>query len=215
MENIKSFWSTYSRDIVWGCFAGMVAAILCFLLSGCSVAYCLTESGNVSGSYQLDTSSIDYLYPDGNAINGSSTGTFSHSGVAVLDGVSYEFTSIAFSTVQMRIATSDGNVVLATTDGWNYSSVLITFDSPWVLGDGLSDNVMRSVLSAADWLSAPEPFPDSIGSSVTSLVSWLGDGLTAIISGSLSSLLPLIGIGVAVSVLLVAWLFIKRSTWGT
>lgn len=57
---------------------------------------------------------------------------------------------------------------------------------------------------------------EAIGSGVTSVIGWLGTVLTALTSetGALASLLPLIGIGVAVSVVMLVFVMIRRATWG-
>lgn len=55
---------------------------------------------------------------------------------------------------------------------------------------------------------------EAIGSGVTSVIGYAGQVVTAIISGSLSSLLPVVGMAVGIG--LVGWGIrtVKSLTWG-
>ena len=55
---------------------------------------------------------------------------------------------------------------------------------------------------------------DTIGSTLTSVIGYVGQTVTAVISGELVSLLPVVCLGIAVSVLSFGIKTIKRLTWG-
>ena len=46
------------------------------------------------------------------------------------------------------------------------------------------------------------------------IIDWVGDVVTALLSGSLTQLLPLFGIGIAVSAFFMAMKAIRGVTWG-
>lgn len=61
----------------------------------------------------------------------------------------------------------------------------------------------------------PPPDPlDSVGSGLTVVLDWVGATVSALFSGELAGLLPLVAVPVAVTLLLVAIIVIKRSIWG-
>lgn len=61
----------------------------------------------------------------------------------------------------------------------------------------------------------PPPDPlESVGSGLTIVLAWVGATVSALFSGSLSGLLPLVAVPVAITLLLVAIIVIKRSIWG-
>lgn len=55
---------------------------------------------------------------------------------------------------------------------------------------------------------------DSVTTGVTSVIGWVGDVVTALTSGELSALLPLFGVGIAVSAVLLGVKMIKGLVWG-
>lgn len=57
----------------------------------------------------------------------------------------------------------------------------------------------------------------AVTSALSTVISWCGDVITAIVgeSGALSELLPLWAIGVAISALLLGVKVIKSFAWGT
>lgn len=55
----------------------------------------------------------------------------------------------------------------------------------------------------------------AIGSALTSVIGWVGSVVTALLSGSLSDLLPIFAIGIAVSVLMLGVKAIKSFAWGS
>lgn len=61
----------------------------------------------------------------------------------------------------------------------------------------------------------PPPDPlESVGSGLTVVIDWVGAAVSALFSGELSGLLPLVAIPVAITILIVAIVVIKRSIWG-
>lgn len=177
-------------------------------------AFAATDTGSVYGSYLIDLDALFPLLDVGNATPIHVTGT------AVVNGVTYQIEQLqASSSGFYVIAYPSQGIQIVHAGTLRVDSLELTLDATQLDLTGssataLADQWLFRVLRASEWLDAPEPFLDSIGSSVQSLVSWLGNGLTAITSGPLSPMLPLIGIGVAVSVVLVVWLLIKRSSWG-
>ena len=66
-------------------------------------------------------------------------------------------------------------------------------------------------------LPPPPPPPDlkeSVSSGLTIVLDWVGATVSALFSGELAGLLPLVAIPVAITLLLVAIIVIKRSIWG-
>lgn len=70
-----------------------------------------------------------------------------------------------------------------------------------------------SVLYTPTLPPPPDPL-DSVGSGLTIVLDWVGATVSALFSGSLSGLLPLVAVPVAITLLLVAIIVIKRSIWG-
>lgn len=63
----------------------------------------------------------------------------------------------------------------------------------------------------------PPPPPDlkeSVTSGLTTVLDWVGATVSALFSGDLAGLLPLVAIPVAITILIVAIVVIKRSIWG-
>ena len=59
----------------------------------------------------------------------------------------------------------------------------------------------------------PDPM-ESVGSGLTVVIDWVGATVSALFSGELAGLLPLVAIPVAITILIVAIVVIKRSIWG-
>lgn len=57
-------------------------------------------------------------------------------------------------------------------------------------------------------------FMEAIGSALTEVIGWIGEVITALLSGSLSALLPLFALGVVVSVIMLAVKVVRSFTWG-
>ena len=55
----------------------------------------------------------------------------------------------------------------------------------------------------------------AVTSALTTVISWCGTVVTAVLSGDLSDLLPLLAVGVAVSALMLGVKCIKSFAWGT
>lgn len=57
---------------------------------------------------------------------------------------------------------------------------------------------------------------DSISSTFTQIITWIGEFVTALTaeSGALAPLLPLFGIGIAISLAMVIMKLIRKITWG-
>lgn len=55
---------------------------------------------------------------------------------------------------------------------------------------------------------------DAVTSGLTTVISWVGSVVTAVTTGSLSALLPLLAIGVAVSALMLGIKAIRSFIWG-
>lgn len=53
------------------------------------------------------------------------------------------------------------------------------------------------------------------GDGITTVIDWLGSVLTAILSGALAPLLPLLGISVAISVIFLTIKVFRGFAWGT
>lgn len=69
-----------------------------------------------------------------------------------------------------------------------------------------------------NWLvsnAVPEnSFRDSVTSGLTVVIDWVGTVVSSLFSGELSGLLPIVAIPVAVTLLVLAIYFIRRSIWG-
>ena len=61
---------------------------------------------------------------------------------------------------------------------------------------------------------AATTFMGAIGEGLTEVIEWIGEVITAVTSGSLSALLPLFGLGIAVTVVMLAVRVIRSFTWG-
>lgn len=57
-------------------------------------------------------------------------------------------------------------------------------------------------------------FRDSVSSGLTVVIEWVGTVVSSLFSGELSGLLPIVAIPVAVTLLVLAIYFIRRSIWG-
>lgn len=57
-------------------------------------------------------------------------------------------------------------------------------------------------------------FMSAIGSALTEVIGWIGEVITALLSGELSALLPLFALGVVVSVIMLAVKVVRSFTWG-
>ena len=179
-------------------------------------AFAATDSGAIYGTYNIDLSALTPL-PDISSVRIPATGSF------VLDGVEQPLLGILVGNNEFGLFFAPYNAerVISGTDGESIlaDSLSITFDTTQLNLSGDSPEALAQqwlfrVLRSSEWLDAPKPFIDSIRDSVASLVAWLGATLTAITSGEFSSLLPIIGISVAVSIVVLVFLLIKRSVWG-
>ena len=54
----------------------------------------------------------------------------------------------------------------------------------------------------------------AVTTAFTSMLGCVGEFLTALMSGSLSALLPLFAIGIAISLVMVAVKIVRKVTWG-
>lgn len=67
-------------------------------------------------------------------------------------------------------------------------------------------------------MDATEPVATAMVSGVTSalgtVIDWIGTVLTAITGGSLSSLWPLLAVGIAISIVMLVVAIVKRFAWG-
>lgn len=54
----------------------------------------------------------------------------------------------------------------------------------------------------------------AIGSALTEVIGWIGEVIEALTTGSMSALLPLLGLGIAVTVVMLAVRVVKSFTWG-
>lgn len=66
------------------------------------------------------------------------------------------------------------------------------------MGEGGTASMMEAVTSALD-----------------TVIGWCGTVVTAVLSGELSALLPLLAVGVAISALMLGVKCIKSFAWGT
>lgn len=55
----------------------------------------------------------------------------------------------------------------------------------------------------------------AVTAALTTVISWCGTVVTAVLSGELSELLPLLAVGVAISALMLGVKCIKSFAWGT
>ena len=56
---------------------------------------------------------------------------------------------------------------------------------------------------------------EAVTTALGTVISWVGTVVTAVTSGELSSLLPLLAVGVAISALMLGVKAIKSFAWGT
>lgn len=68
--------------------------------------------------------------------------------------------------------------------------------------------VMLTASGGTDMMSA-------VTSALTTVINWCGTVVTAVLSGELSELLPLLAVGVAISALMLGVKCIKSFAWGT
>ena len=68
--------------------------------------------------------------------------------------------------------------------------------------------VMLTATGGASMMSA-------VTSALTTVIGWCGTVVTAVLSGELSELLPLLAVGVAISALMLGVKCIKSFAWGT
>lgn len=62
--------------------------------------------------------------------------------------------------------------------------------------------------------AAATTFMGAIGNALTEVIGWIGQVITALLSGELSSLLPLFALGIVVSVIMLGVRVIRSFTWG-
>lgn len=55
---------------------------------------------------------------------------------------------------------------------------------------------------------------DAVTTAFTSIITLVGQFLTAITSGTLAGLLPLFAVGIAISLVMVAVKIVRKVTWG-
>lgn len=55
----------------------------------------------------------------------------------------------------------------------------------------------------------------AVTEALTTVINWCGTVVTAVLSGELSALLPLLAVGVAISALMLGVKCIKSFAWGT
>lgn len=58
-------------------------------------------------------------------------------------------------------------------------------------------------------------FMGAVTAALSTVISWVGTVVNAVLSGSLKSLLPLLAVGIAISALLLGVKAIKSFAWGT
>ena len=194
-----------------------LVSLVLIVLAFAVPAFAATDTGAIYGTYNIDLSALDPL-PDIVSTNIIVTGSF------VADGVEHPLERITVGSNSLKLFTGKGyETIDVRTDSSGdtnlVKSLSITFDTKQLNLTGNSAEAVAQqwlfrVLRSSEWLDAPKPFIDSIRDSVASLVAWLGAALTAITSGEFSSLLPIIGISVAVSIVIFVFLLIKRSVWG-
>lgn len=57
-------------------------------------------------------------------------------------------------------------------------------------------------------------FMDAIGTALTEVIGWIGEVISALLTGELSALLPLFALGIVVSVIMLGTKVIRSFTWG-
>lgn len=57
-------------------------------------------------------------------------------------------------------------------------------------------------------------FMEAVTTALGTVIGWIGDVITALLSGELSALLPLFAVGVVVSVIMLAVRVVRSFTWG-
>lgn len=55
---------------------------------------------------------------------------------------------------------------------------------------------------------------EAVTTALSTVISWIGTVVTALLSGGLSSLLPLFAIGIAISAFMLGMRAIRSVTWG-
>lgn len=55
---------------------------------------------------------------------------------------------------------------------------------------------------------------EAVTTALGTVIGWIGDVITALLSGELSALLPLFAVGVVVSVIMLAVRVVRSFTWG-
>lgn len=62
--------------------------------------------------------------------------------------------------------------------------------------------------------TAATTFMGAIGDALTQVIGWIGEVITALLTGELSALLPLFALGIVVSVVMLGVRVIRSFTWG-
>lgn len=115
---------------------------------------------------------------------------------------------------------SDGNSVSAmrsvfSGDEWSsYEAVTLRYIDIASVGDVyyVSDDLMTE--GGSVFVEGYRTPLTQVGVGLTVVLDWVGATVSALFSGSLSGLLPLVAVPVAITLLIVAIVFIKRSIWG-
>lgn len=55
---------------------------------------------------------------------------------------------------------------------------------------------------------------EAVTTALGTVISWIGEVITSLLSGELSALLPLFAVGVVVSVIMLAVRVVRSFTWG-
>lgn len=138
-----------------------------------------------------------------------------------LDGVSYiELRSNSDSyDYCFNGRDSFGHYYYSTLPDWTYwsksssQSWLISLSSPIEIVYCTMDVTFDG--NKIRFTEPPPPDPlGEVGSGLTVVLDWVGATVSALFSGELSGLLPLVAIPVAITILIVAIVVIKRSIWG-
>lgn len=129
--------------------------------------------------------------------------------VYVVSGQYYDY--ILKSTVPCMAKTYGSDV-------WTNPSTLSSPSSLSSFKPGVVSNFDLYMQSGDVFYSPPPPPPpdpmESVGSGLTVVIDWVGATVSALFSGELAGLLPLVAIPVAITILIVAIVVIKRSIWG-
>lgn len=180
----------------------------------------LYSSGIPGGDEHIYRDMADVLSIYGNFYLLHDSYTFKNTDLVLVNLLTQEFDFTSNGTAFNGIVCTLGDIYYLQND--TRVPVYRSSDASWIdqsyRNITLSRYVPKQAILVDFWLSnqfEQPTFLDRVTSGLTAVISWVGTVVTSIVSGELVALRPLVAIGIAVSALLLVWVFIRRSIWGS